>query len=160
MRTILLPAALLAGLAVFLPVATADAEPGDDAATVSAYGIRATKEDKSHVDPELEPIAPALKRSGYNCFRVVARGQNTVAFDKTYTLYLIEAYVLAVTPVEAKDDSIKLVITWIRKERDEDGKPKDRVLQRVPMTLRKGKYFVSGGWRLEEGALMGAVAAR
>ena len=126
---------------------------------VRVLGIRATNEQTPHVDAELEPLKASLARFGYNSFRVAAKARRPVPAGQTTEVALIEDYALRITVGGADEENVTLTLTWVRYEKDAEGRRAARVLQRVPMTLRKGKFFVCGGWQLKEGALVAAVSA-
>ena len=155
-RWVVLAAGVAAALAGWAGVAAA-ADNGP--VQVKVLGIRATNEEKPHVDAELEPIRDSLARSGYNSFRVVAKEQRDVEEGVAAEFTLIEDYALRVEASAADEESVTLTLTWVRYETDAKGRRVARVLQRMPMTLRRGKFFVSGGWQLKEGALIAAMSA-
>ena len=149
---------LLAGLICWL-AANAPAAETESRTRINILAIHATKEEKPHIDPELEPLKEALSRSGYNSFRLVAKERRSVGTAETWEQPMLEDYALRVTPTVIAEDRVTLTYAWVHYEKDEQGRRIARVLQQVPMTLIKGKYFVSGGWRLKKGALVGAFAA-
>ncbi|HUU11774.1 MAG TPA: hypothetical protein VM431_14710 [Phycisphaerae bacterium] len=154
-------AALVTALAVAtLAHGAARAAMPEEAISVTFLGIRATKETSEHVDPALRPIADELRRSKYNCFRLAINDTRSVALGRTWELPLVEDYAVRIQPNKETDESVQLVLSWIHYEKGKDGKRKPRALLKVPMTLRKGKYLLSGGWKLKEGGLMGAVAVK
>ena len=144
---------VLAGWAV--AACAAEAPP----VRIKVLGIRATNEESPHVDAELEPLKNSLARSGYNSFRVVAKQQRDVPGGATAEFPLVEGYALRVEPGETDAKNVTLTLVWIRYEQDAQGRRVARVLQRMPMTIRKGKFFVSGGWQLKEGVLIAAMSA-
>jgi len=73
---------------------------------------------------------------------------------------LVEDYALRIQPESEAADEAKLTVTWIKYVKQKGQKPKARVLQRVPLTIRKGKYLLWGGWKLTDGALLAAVAVQ
>jgi len=164
-RTVL---ALTAGLLLAATAAAAPAPKKDDAAkddsaktvTVTFFEIHASKEEKEHIDPALQAIADELKHSKYNCFRLGVTKTQAVVLGKVWELALREDHAARVQPKEVKDDSVVLVMSWVRYEKDDKGERKCKELLSIPMTLRKGKYLLSGGWKLSTGALMGAVAVK
>jgi len=145
-------------LAAAAPSAAAEADDSAKTVTVTFLEIHASKEEKEHIDPQLQAIAEELKRSKYNCFRLGVTKTQGVVLGKVWELALREDHAARVQPKEVKDDAVVLVMSWVRYEKDDKGERKCRVLLSVPMTLRKGKYLLSGGWKLSTGALMGAVA--
>jgi hypothetical protein len=154
LATTVLLAGLLCRLAANAPAAETESET-----RISILAIHATNEEKPHIDPELDPLKDALARSGYNSFRLVAKERRVVGTGDTWERPMLEDYALRVIPTEIAEDRVTLTYAWVHYEKDEQGRRIARVLQQVPMTLIKGKYFVSGGWRLKKGALVGAFAA-
>ena len=123
----------------------------EEIVTVTVLGIHATTEPNEHIDPALRPIADELRRSPYNCFRLIASDTRRIPLGETSKFAMIEGYALHVHPQKVAEDNVQLTITWVRE---------GQILQRMAITLRKGKYFLSGGWRLKEGALLGAIAVQ
>lgn len=134
--------------------------PSQDTVAVTILGVRATKETNEHVDPPLRPIADELKRSKYNCFRLAVSDTKNVTLGETWELPLIEDYAVRIQPEKETADTVRLVLSWIRYEKAKDGKRRPRTLLKVPLAIRKGKYLLSGGWKLKDGALLGAVAVQ
>jgi hypothetical protein len=154
-----------AGAALGLVLALGAAAPAAQSekpapVTVSILSVRATKEAEPSCDPALEPIRTALARSGYNTFRLLKRESRAVQPDQSVECAMAENYALHVKAERADKDNVKMCITWVRHEKDQEGKPKAVVLQRIPLTIRNGKHFLSGGWKLEKGAVLGAVAGQ
>jgi len=141
------------------PVRAAEAEGEQTSAAISALAIRADNEEKPYVDPALAPIRNELKRFPYNAFRLANRGGGTVERGKVGRFALIEDYALAILVKRVTGDKVDMEISVVRYE-VVDGKRKERVVVRAPMTIRKGKYILLGEFRLEEGVLVAAVAAR
>jgi hypothetical protein len=134
-------------------------EGGDEkGVSVTILGIHATNEKEPHVDPALKAIAEHLKGFKFNSFRLIAKETRSVAFGKTWELAMLEGYARHVQPLEAADDRVKIVAAWIQYVKDKEGKPKPHVREKHVMVIRKGKYLLSGGWKLKTGALLGAVA--
>jgi len=146
-------------VAGWLVGAGAPAAPVGDETRLSILAIRATNEPRPHIDAELEPLRDALARFGYNSLRLVVKGRQTVKVGKAWEQPMPEDYALRLTPTEIGEDRVTLTCAWVYYVKDAQGRRAARVLQQVPLTLIKGKYFVSGGWRLKEGALVGAFAA-
>jgi len=141
----------------------AAAQPGGpprETSVVTVLGIRATTEGKEHIDPPLVPIADELRRSKYNSFRVVARDSRGIPLGETAELPLVEEYALRIQPEKAAEDNIQLTLSWVQYVKDSSGRRQASVLQRMTLVIRRGKYFLSGGWKLREGALLGAVATQ
>jgi len=167
-RHMLTVPAMMAGLLLAATAAAAPAPKKDGAAkgasvktvTATFMEIHASKEKQEHIDPALQAIADELKRSKYNCFRLGVTKTQVVVLGKVWELALREDYAVRVQPKEVKDDAVVLVLSWVRYEKDDQGKRQSKVLLSVPMTLRKGKYLLSGGWKLSTGALMGAIAVK
>ena len=154
----------MAGLAAVAWAVAATGTPAaegkaPDGATISLLAIRATTEDKPHCDRALVPIRSALAKTGKNSFRLILRDAHTVPFGKTWEKVLAEGYSLRVRPQEATAKDIKLTLTWVRTKQSKDGKSKVTELQRLPLTIRKAKYFLSGGWKLNSVVLEAAVSA-
>ena len=148
------------GLALLAAAPARAAEPAaTPPVTVSILSVQATKEAEPSCDPALEPIRRALARSGdYNSFRLLKRESRPASAGHAVECAMAETYALRVEAERADKDNVKMCITWVRHEKDKDGTPKTTVLQRIPLTIRNGKYFLSGGWKLEKGAVLGAVA--
>jgi hypothetical protein len=164
-----MPIALLFVAATLLPAfahaAPAAPAPGAPAAenpsvSVTVLGIRATAEEKPHVDADLQPIADELKRSKFNSFKLVARDTRPVVVGAATEFALVEDWALRVKADAAQADKVRITVTWICYTKGADGQRKGEVKLEVPMELRKGKYFLSGGWKLKDGSLMGAVAVK
>jgi hypothetical protein len=144
---------------VFLAASATAAEPAaPPPVTVSILSIQATKEAEPSCDPALAPIKEALARSGYNTFRLLKRDSRPASAGHPVECAMAETYALRVEAERADKDNLKMCITWTRTEKDKDGNTKTTVIQRIPLTIRNGKYFLSGGWKLKNGALLGAVA--
>jgi hypothetical protein len=133
--------------------------PPHGAVSVTVFGIRASNEPQENIDPPLQPIGDELRRSRFNSFRVVVNDTRSVAMSQTWDVAMIEDYALLVQPLKETDDTVNVILSWVKYEKV-GGRPQARVLSRMSMVIRKGKYFLSGGWRLKEGALMAAVAVK
>ncbi len=127
---------------------------------VDILAIHASKQEKPHCDPALASIKDALTRSGYNAFRLLSRDTRPAQIGKPLERTLADPYAIAVQIQEINDENVKLVLSWIEYTKDDEGKAKKTERQRLPMTLRLGKYFLSGGWKLKDGALLAAVAVQ
>ena len=127
--------------------------------TFKVLGIRATNEEKPHIDPELEPVKDALMLFHYNSFRVATKQRITAQIGESTEVALIEDYAVRLEPQEQTDKGVKLLATMILYEKDAEGKRIARVLERATMTIRKDKYLLRGGWTLKEGVLVTLVAA-
>ena len=126
--------------------------PGAGSATVAVLGIRASNDARAQIDPDLGPVADELKRLKYNSFRVVANVRQSVPVGQSVDVAMPEDYVLRVEVAKAADRP-QLVVSWLKPK---DAPPK----QRIEMTVPKGKYFLTGGWTLKDGALWAAVSAQ
>ena len=137
-------------------VRAAAAPPAPPSVSITVLGIRATAEATPYVDPVLAPIANELKArsSKYNCFRKVVTEVKSVPVGGVADVSMIENYALRVQVEKTIGNNVQLVISWLRL--DKPGQP----LQSVRLTIVKGKYLLSGGWDLKDGALWGAVAAQ
>ena len=143
------------------PPSPAPPAPGVEAVSVTILGIRATKEDKPHIDPGLQSVAEKLRSGKYNSFRLAVSDTRSVPLGGVMEVAMVEDYVLRVQVLKVADDSVQIDLAWLRVEKDAQGKPRIRTVQPMKMTLRKGKYMLSGGWELqEEATLWGAVAVR
>ena len=158
-RTVLMAAAAVA-LAAARPAPgaapPAPPTPTPNVVSVTILGIHATTQPQPHISPALRPIADELRRSKYNSFDLVASDVRTLAAGGSMETALLEGYSLRVVVEKVTGDTVQLVLSWSRQDRDGQG----RVRQQVRMALRKGKYFLTGGWELKEGALLAAIAAR
>jgi len=130
-----------------------------ESVTFKILGIRATNEEKPHIDPELEPLKNDLARSGYNSFHVAAKQRVTAEIGESIEVALIEDYAVRLEPQEQTDKGVKLLATMILYEKDKEGNRVGRVLERASMTIRRGKFLLRGGWGLKEGVLVTLVAA-
>jgi hypothetical protein len=130
-----------------------------ESVTFKVLAIRATNEEKPHIDPELEPVKDALTLFHYNSFRVAAKQRVAAETGKTTEVALIEDFAVRLEPQEVTEKGVKVVATMIHYEKDKDGKRIARVLERASMTIRRGKFLLRGGWGLKEGVLVTLVAA-
>jgi hypothetical protein len=133
---------------------------GRESAEVVFLGIHATKESSPHVDPALQPLADLLPLSKYNSFRVVVSDTRSLQAGSETVIALVEGYGLTLRIEKMTVDSAQIVLSWTRVEKDSQGRPQTRPPQRVQMTLRRGKYFLTGGWQLQNGALFALVAVK
>ena len=131
-----------------------------ESADVVFLGIHASKETAPHVDPELQPLADLLPLAKYNSFRTVVSDTRPVLTGDSTGITLVEGYGLDLQIEKLTADSAQIVLSWTRVEKDAKGKPQVRPPQRVQMTIRRGKYFLSGGWQLQNGALFALVAVK
>ena len=161
-RTVLMAAAVVAlaaarpapGAAPPAPVIrpVGAAVPAIEQVSVTILGIHATTQPQSHISPALRPIADELRQSKYNSFDLVASDVRTLAVGGSMETALLEGYSIRVVVEKVTGDTVQLVLSWSRQ---------GQVRQQVRMALRKGKYFLTGGWELQEnGALLAAIAAR
>jgi len=158
-RAALVLAAAVASVAAASRASAAETKP-PPAATISILAIQASTEDKPACDKELAPIQSALAKSGHNTFRLILRDARAVPYGTAWQREMAEGYSLSITAEEATANDVKLALVWTRTEKDKDGNPKVAELQRLPLTIRKGKYFLSGGWKLKKGALLAAVSVQ
>jgi len=149
-RTVWMAAAAVALAAARPAPGAAPPAPTPDAVSVTILGIHATNKPEPYIHPALQPIANELRRSKYNSFDLVASQPKTLSAGENMK-FPMEGYELQVTVEKITADAVQLAITWSRQ---------GRVLQQVRMALRKGKYFLTGGWELKDGALLAAIAAR
>ena len=133
-----LMAMVILGLAGWAAASPASAE----SVTFKVLGIRATNEEKPHIDPELEPLKNDLARSGFNSFHVAAKQRVTTEIGKSIEVALLEDFAVRLEPQGQTDTDVKLLATMIHYEKDKDGKRIARVLERAPKTVRKGKYLL------------------
>jgi hypothetical protein len=131
-----------------------------ESAEVVFLGIRASKESNPHVDPELQPLADLLPMAKYNSFRTIVSDTRSVQAGNGTGTTLVEGYGLDIQIEKLTADSAQIVLSWTRVEKDAKGKPQARPPQRVQMTIRRGKYFLTGGWQLQNGALFALVAVK
>ena len=144
------------------PGAPKSPEPGRAHETAEAVflGIRASKESSPHVDPAIQPLADMLPMSKYNSFRIVVSDTRSVQLGGETGITLVEGYGLNLQIEEMTDDSVQIVLSWTRVEKDAKGKAQARPPQSVHMSIRRGKYFLTGGWQLQNGALFALVAVK
>ncbi len=135
-------------------------EAPQEAVSVTIFGIRATNEAKPYVDPALKAIEAELKGFKFNSFRIVANDTRSVPVGKAWELPMIEGYARRVEPEKIDGGKVTLGLSWIQYTTTPDGKREGRVCERLSLVIRKGKYLLSGGWKLKEGALLGAVAVK
>ena len=158
-------AMILAAVALLAWLGTTQAaEKTADAAgtlNVTVIGIHATKEAKPFIDPALKAIALELgKRAvGYNSFRLVANKTSSVAVGKTWECPMTQDYARQVQPIKIEADKATVRLLWIQHVVKE-GKRRAQEREKLTLSIRKGKYFLSGGWKLKKGVLLGAVAVQ
>jgi hypothetical protein len=140
--------------------AAAKSEAPPEAVSVTLLGIRATNEAKPYIDPALKAIEAELKGFKFNSFRIVANDTRSVPVGKAWELPMIEGYARRVEPEKTDGHKVTLGLSWIQYTTTPEGKREGRVCERLSLTIRKGKYLLSGGWKLKEGALLGAVAVK
>jgi hypothetical protein len=131
-----------------------------DSAEVVFLGIQASKESSPHVDPALQPLADLLPMSKYNSFRVIVSDSRTVLLNNETSIALVDGYGLALRLEKLTGDSAQIVLNWTCVEKDAKGKAQPRPPTRVQMTLRRRKYFLTGGWQIQNGALFALVAVK
>jgi hypothetical protein len=153
----------LAALLVWLvPTEAAEkAAPAPQSLNVTVIGIHAKKEPKPFIDPALKAIAAELgKRAvGYNTFRLLVSKTSTVALGKTWECPMTENYARQVEPITVEADKATVRLRWIQYVvKQKTRKAQER--EKLTLSIRKGKYFLSGGWKLKEGVLLGAVAVQ
>jgi len=156
---ILAAAAVLAWLGTTQAAETTAAAP--QTLNVTVIGIHATKEPKAFIDPALKAIAAELgKRAvGYNSFRLVANETSSVAVGKTWECEMVEDYARQVQPIKVEADKATVRVLWIQYVVKEE-KRRAQEREKLTLSIRKGKYFLSGGWKLKQGVLLGAVAVQ
>jgi hypothetical protein len=144
------------------PGAPKSPEPGraQEFAEVVFLGIQASKESSPHVDPAIQPLADMLPMSKYNSFRVVVSDTRSVQPGGETGITLVEGYGLNLRIEKMTADSAQIVLSWTRIEKDAKGKAQARPPQSVRMNIRRGKYFLTGGWQLQNGALFALVAIK
>jgi hypothetical protein len=142
------------------PAVTPTSAPSRDPVQVTILGIKATNEDKPSIAPSLQPIAKELARSSFNSFRETVSDSRDVAAGGDVTVPMDEAYALRIHLDKDSGDSVTLTLLWQRSEVLSDGRMQTRLLQRMQIVLRKGRFFLSGGWKLKDGALWAAVSAQ
>ena len=144
------------------PGAPKSPDPGRDRESAEAVflGIQASKESSPHVDPALQPLADMLPMSKYNSFRVVASDTRSVQPGGEANIALVEGYGLSLRVEKMTADSAQVVLSWTKVEKDSKGRLQVRPPARVQMTIRRGKYFLTGGWQLQNGALFALVAVK
>ena len=148
-------AVVILGLAGWAWTAPALAE----SVNLKVVSIRATNEEKPHIDEELLLLKDALTLFHYNSFRVAAKRRIAAEIGESTEVALIEGYAMRLEPQEQTDKSVKLLATTILYEKDKEGRRVERLLDRATMTIRKGKFLLRGGWELKEGVLVTLVAA-
>ena len=148
-------ALVILGLAGWAWAAPAFAE----SVNLKVVSIRATNEEKPHIDEELVPLKDDLTLFHYNSFRVATKQRVTAKIGESTEVALIEDFAVQLEPQEQTDKSVKLLATMILYEKDKAGNRVGRVLERASMTIRKGKFLLRGGWGLKEGVLVTLVAA-
>lgn len=153
---------LLAALAVVLTALSADvavAQEKKPTYDVTIWGIRATKSNNK-ISPELKPIADQLKRQfKYTGFKLEKKAtKRSVDEGSAFATNLIAGFNAKVTPVERKDNRIKLKIE-VTERKDKREKPR----MRTTVTIDRGRFQLQGGWKIEpksEDVLIVAVSAR
>jgi hypothetical protein len=151
------------------PVPTPPTPAPVELATVTVLGIFATSEDAPHIDAGLQPIANELRVLKSNSLRLIQPPvKRTVVVGAATLVSLGSDYAppyalhVAVDKASAPDAS-KVTLTWQRAEKTPDGRPLWRVVQKMQISLKKGKYFLSGGWvsqdaQSKDGTVWAAVA--
>jgi len=158
-QAMILAAALLAWAGTALAAdETADAS---ESLKVTLIGIHAKKETKPFIDPALKAIAAELgKRAvGYNSFHLIANETSRVAVGKTWECPMAEEYARQVQPLKIETDKATVRVLWVQYV-GSGAKRKAEEREKLTLSIRKGKYFLSGGWKLKEGVLLGAVAVQ
>jgi len=154
------PKSCIAGLLLLGLIGSALAAPAFGASVkFKVLGIRATNEDKPHIDEELLPLKDTLALFPFNSFRVAAKKRVTAEIGESAEVALIEDHALRLEPQDETSKGVRLVVTIIRYEKDEKGKRVGRVVERTSITIRKGKFLFGGGFTLKEGVLITLVAA-
>lgn len=144
------------------PAAPKSPDPGRAGESGEAVflGIQASKESSPHVDPALQPLADMLPMSKYNSFRVIASDTRSVQPGGEANIALVEGYGLSLRIEKMTADSAQVVLSWTRVDKDAKGKVQARPPQSVRMNILRGKYFLTGGWQLQNGALFALVAVK
>jgi hypothetical protein len=127
---------------------------------VTVLGIKATNEDKPFIAPALQPIAKELARSSFNSFRVTTSDAKIVPAGGETLVPMDEGYSMRIRVEKDAGDAVTMTVSWQRTDIMPDGGTQTRLLQRMQIVLRKGRYFLSGGWKLKDGALWAAVSAQ
>ena len=140
--------------------ATPTAPAVHDTALVTILGIRATNEATPFVDPALQPIARELARSSFNSFREDVSDRKIIPIQGETTVPMDEGYALRVHVEKDTGEAVQLVLSWLRTDMGPDGRVQTRVLQRMQIAIRKGRYFLSGGWQMKDGARWAARISR
>jgi hypothetical protein len=130
-----------------------------EAITIQVLGIRGFNDDTPNINPALKPIARELGRSKYNSFDLIAAKALRISVGSSATLPLTEGYSLKISLRQIDGDIVQVGLSWLRTDNGPDGKPTERTLQHLTMSIKRGKYFLSGGWELKRGGLWAAVAA-
>lgn len=147
-------------VAAAAPAGAPKAEPPKEAVSVTILGIRATNEEKPYIDPALKAIEAELKGFKFNSFRLVVNDTRSVAIGKSWELAMVEGYARRVEPQKVDGNKVTMNVSWIKYTTGKDGKREGQVPERLSLTIRKGKYLLSGGYELKEGRLLGAVAVK
>jgi hypothetical protein len=145
-----------------IPAPALPPAPVPEVVTVRVLGIRATNEDTPFTDPLLQGIATELAGSKFNSFRLIASAPVQLRVGAPMQVTLIEGYSLRVElqppQAGAAAGNVGLVLTWVRSE---DGRAPPRALQKMAIRiLKRGRYFLTGGWALSRGSLWAAVATQ
>ena len=106
---------------------------------VTVWAIRATKSN-SEISPDLRPIAEQLKKQfKYTGFKLEKKAAKPgVDEGSTFSASLIAGFSARITPVERKDNRIKLKIEVIQRK----GK-QQRPRMRTTVTIDRGRFPVS-----------------
>jgi hypothetical protein len=128
------------------PASATQSYMGQGSIEVKVLVIKASNQDKN-IDPALRDLAqqlrPTFRFSGYQLLRTDTRRTD---LGKTVTFDLADSYTLRITPTQIIGDRIAMAVQG----------PKGLSLM---MRLKPGRYQLLGGWPINDGTLLAAVAS-
>ena len=136
--------------------APATALAAGDTVQLQVVSIRATKTN-SDISPQLKPLVDALKKTfKYTGYKLLGSETRKAAFNKGVPIALAGNYRARITPIEKKDNRIKLKVEVFERK----GKEQVSKLS-TTISLAAGKNQLFGGWKLDgDDVLIIAVSAK
>lgn len=146
---------LLTVLGLLAPPATGLAAQ-EQSVQLQVLTIRATKSN-NEISAKLKPLAEALKKTfKFTGYKLLKTDSRKVALNKKLDLSLVGPYKARITPLERKDNRIRLKAeVFERKDK------KDISKLSTTISLAAGKSQLFGGWKLDgQDVLIIAVSAK
>ena len=146
---------LVTVLGLLAPPATALADE-EQTVQLQVLTIRATKSNND-ISPELKPLAEALKKTfKFTGYKLLKTDTRKVALNKKRELSLAGPYKARITPLERKDNRIRLKVEVFERK---DNKDISRLSTTISLAAGKSQLF--GGWKLDgDDVLIIAVSAK